>query len=167
MTDRFGPAARLCALAMATVALAGCASKFKTYDGPQVTQIYVAKSARQMYLMHDRAVLATYKVDLGRTPLGHKAVEGDGRTPEGAYFIDRRNPNSSYWLSLGISYPNPGDRAQAAALGVSPGGDVFIHGQGRKKRGPDWTWGCISVKDKEMETIYAMVRDGTPIYIAP
>lgn len=154
----------------ALVALGGCSSsKFKRYNGPEVTYIVVNKDDRRMYLLHQDKVLAKYKIRLGFAPIGHKVFEGDGRTPEGYYIIDRRNPNSRYHLSLGISYPNQKDRAVAKALGKEPGGDIFIHGQeniGRKDDG-DWTWGCISVTNKEIEEIYAMVNDGTPIAINP
>lgn len=150
--------------------LAACGdSKFKTYDGPEVTQVYVNKTARKMYLLHHKQVLESYDIALGFAPQGHKQVEGDGRTPEGMYYIDRRNPNSAYHLSIGISYPNPYDRQAAKAIGKQPGGDIFIHGQAGKNKGapPDWTAGCIAVEDEEIEAIYAMVRDGTPIYITP
>jgi murein L,D-transpeptidase YafK len=128
------------------------------------------KTDRQMYLMHNDKVLKSYEIDLGFAPSGHKEVEGDGRTPEGRYFIDRRNPDSNFYLSLGISYPNDVDRERASAMGMSPGGDIFIHGGPRKgvdRDGPDWTAGCISVKNRQMEDIYAMVRVGTPIDIFP
>ena len=150
------------------LALAGC-SKFKSYSGPQVTRIVVYKADKQMYLLHGTEILEKYEIFLGFAPAGHKQVEGDGKTPEGRYFIDRRNPESSFHLSLGISYPNDADRANAAALGKSPGGDIFIHGQKSKRarnRG-DWTAGCISVSNREMEQIYAMVGRGTPIDIYP
>lgn len=150
--------------------LAACSSKFRSYDGPEVTRIVVMKSDRRMYLLNDRAVLRDFDIELGFAPEGDKQVEGDGKTPEGRYFIDRRNPNSSFHLSLGISYPNERDIAEAQALGESPGGDIFIHGQ-PNKLGPqteeNWTAGCIAVTNREMEDIYAMVRDGTPIDIFP
>ena len=152
----------------ALVALAGCSSsKFKRYNGPEVTYVVVNKEDRRMYLMHHDKVLEEYKIKLGFAPIGHKFFEGDGRTPEGIYLIDRRNPNSRFHLSLGISYPNQKDRATAAAMGKSPGGDIFIHGQEHplKKDKGDWTWGCIAVTNKQMEDIYAMVGDNTPIAI--
>lgn len=154
--------------------VAGCSSrgsKFKTYRGPEITGVLVNKSARKMYLIRNGKVLQAYNVDLGSAPAGPKQFEGDGKTPEGTYFIDRRNPNSRFHLSLGISYPNRADRAFAAALGKSPGGDIFIHGQPNLLRGnvrdDDWTEGCIAVKNREMEDIYAMVQNGTPITINP
>ena len=154
----------------ALVALGACSSsKFKRYNGPEVTYVVVNKEARRMYLLHHDKVLEDYNIRLGFAPIGHKQIEGDGKTPEGVYWIDRRNPNSRFHLSLGISYPNAEDRAYAAAMGKEPGGDIFIHGQRNplKKDTGDWTWGCIAVKNKEMEDIYAMVRDGTPIQINP
>ncbi len=150
--------------------LASCGgSKFKTYNGPEVTRVIVQKSDRMMYLMHHGEILAKHRIDLGFAPAGHKQFEGDGKTPEGSYLIDRRNPNSSFHLSLGISYPNAEDIAAARAAGRSPGGDIFIHGKARplQKRGTDWTAGCISVSNREMERIYAMVRNGTRIDIYP
>ncbi|GLK63401.1 L,D-transpeptidase family protein [Paracoccus kondratievae] len=153
--------------------IAACApSKFKTYSGPPVTQIVVNKGARQMQLLSGNTVLKSYRIGLGNEPIGHKQYEGDGKTPEGLYYIDRRNPDSRYYLSVGISYPNTEDAARAAALGRSAGSDIFIHGQGPEgrvlsKQRLDWTAGCIAVTDDEIEDIYAMVRDGTPILITP
>jgi len=149
----------------ATLGAAGCGGG-QGYTGPAVTRIQVFKGARQMQLLHHTNLLRQYEFELGFAPDGHKVQEGDGRTPEGAYLIDRRNPNSRYHLSLGISYPNANDIAKAKALGVSPGGDIFIHGTPRKFSGrDDWTWGCIAVTNKEMEEVFAMVDTGTPIYI--
>jgi murein L,D-transpeptidase YafK len=151
------------------VGLAACGgSKFKTYNGPEVTRVEVHKSDRKMYLLHHTTVLEAYDIELGFQPVGHKQFEGDGKTPEGAYRITHRNPRSSYHLSLGISYPNENDVAYASSKGRSPGGNIFIHGKGENgKRNPDWTAGCIAVRDREMEQIYAMVRPGTPIAIFP
>lgn len=123
-----------------------------------------------MWLMHEKKVLKKFEVDLGFDPRGHKEIEGDGRTPEGRYYIDRRNPNSAFHLSLGLSYPNDADRLKAKKMSKSPGGDIFIHGGpvllGDRSK-PDWTAGCISVTNKEMELIYAMVGIGTPIDVLP
>ncbi|EBA14165.1 ErfK/YbiS/YcfS/YnhG family protein [Roseobacter sp. CCS2] len=119
-----------------------------------------------MQLLHHRTLLSSYKIDLGFAPVGHKVQEGDGRTPEGGYRVDRRNPNSSFHLSLGISYPDANDIASARAKGVNPGGDIFIHGTPAVwERTPDWTWGCIAVTNDQMDEVYAMVNTGTLIYI--
>lgn len=163
---------RLGVLVLLAVGLVSCApSKFRTYDGPEVTRVEIHKAARKMYLLHHGQILKTYGVGLGSNPVGHKQFEGDAKTPEGTYYIDRRNPNSNFHLSLGISYPNDADRAFARAQGKSPGGDIFIHGRDGKHtargRGRDWTDGCIAVTDREMEDIYAMVRVGTPVVIYP
>jgi murein L,D-transpeptidase YafK len=150
--------------------LASCGgSKFKRYNGPPVTFIVVDKSDRKMWLLSGSRVLRDFDIELGGNPVGHKQFEGDLKTPEGTYVIDRRNPNSRYHLSLGISYPNDADRAFAASQNRPPGGDIFIHGRGETPgaRRPDWTAGCIAVKDREIEDIYAMVRTGTPIQIRP
>lgn len=162
-------AVRIIAVIALAFGLTGCGSKFRTYNGPEVTSIQVQKANRKMYLLHHNQVLKDYDIALGFNPVGHKQFEGDGRTPEGTYFIDRRNPNSAYHLSLGISYPAPHDMAFAEEAGKSPGGDIFIHGRSnfRGTNKGDWTAGCIAVRDREMEVIYSMVKDGTPIYILP
>ncbi|PZX18945.1 L,D-transpeptidase-like protein [Palleronia aestuarii] len=160
--------ALLCALALLT--LAGCATKFRGYDGPQVTRVLLFKNDRRLHLLHGNTILESYDVGLGFAPEGHKQFEGDGRTPEGHYFIDKRNPNSSFHLSIGISYPNRVDVARATAMGKRPGGNIFIHGRGpsyQKGAPRDWTFGCVAVTDRQMEDIYAMVSDGTPISIYP
>lgn len=145
----------------------GC-SRFIDYTGPEVTRVEVHKSSRSMILWHHGEVLETFEVELGFAPAGHKTAEGDGRTPEGDYLIDRRNPNSAFYLSIGIDYPNEVDRTAADEAGVDPGGDIFIHGTPREfVRRDDWTAGCIAVSNREMRRIYAMVRDGTPITIFP
>jgi len=146
--------------------VAGC-TKFPTYQGPEVTRIEVQKSARKMVLFSGISVLEEYDIQLGFTAAGPKQFEGDGKTPEGRYHIDRRNPESSFYLSLGISYPNDQDRAYAHAQGKSPGGDIFIHGGSAKwgRRSADWTAGCIAVKNREMRQVYAMIQNGTSIDI--
>lgn len=151
--------------------LAGCARppRFLTYDGPEVTELRLYKAERRLELWHHDQVLRTYEVGLGQNPIGHKQYEGDSRTPEGLYYIDRQNPRSAYHLSIGISYPNAEDVARAEAAGLRPGGDIFIHGQGPRHRFArgDWSAGCITVSDAEIEEIYAMVRLDTPIMIHP
>lgn len=147
--------------------VSGCSPRVRRYAGPDVTRIVVFKEQRVMHLLNGKIALKSYEIDLGFAPTGDKKVEGDGKTPEGHYRIDRRNPRSRFHLSLGISYPNARDVAEARRLGRDPGGDIFIHGQGTlvSRLRPDWTWGCIAVTNDEMEEIYAMVRTGTPIAI--
>lgn len=137
--------------------------------GSYVTQILVDKSARKLYLLSGNRALRTYDIDLGFEPEGTKRFQGDGRTPEGQYYITHRNPNSAFFLSLGISYPNEQDRAYARARGQSPGGDIFLHGRGPRAQNAkkDWTWGCIAVTDAVMKEIWRYVTPGMPIYIKP
>ena len=149
-------------------ALVGC-SPIPSYSGHEVTRVVIQKGQRRLFLLNGSTVLKVYAVDLGFAPRGAKQIEGDGKTPEGAYFIDRRNPNSRYHLSLGISYPNPQDVARAKALGQNAGGDIFIHGASGRlgQRGSDWTVGCIAVTNREIEEIYLMVNKGTQVDLNP
>ena len=159
---------RMFTSAAALFALTACSNnnKFRVYTGPPVTSIVVQKGRRKMFVMNETKILESYDFELGFAPVSHKEIEGDGKTPEGAYYIDRKNPNSAFYLSIGISYPNAADRAKAKEMGKPPGGDIFIHGTPRKfQNDPDWTWGCIAVTDREMEDIYAMVNIGTPIFL--
>lgn len=150
----------------AALSAAGCSTSNPRYTGPEVTRIQVFKHHRTMQLLSGNTLLKQYDVDLGFAPQGHKQQEGDGRTPEGAYRINRRNPQSRFHLSLGISYPNASDVARAREMGVSPGGDIFIHGTPPVWLGTaDWTWGCIAVKNHEMDEVYAMVQNNTKIFI--
>ncbi len=153
-------------LAAPAILVSGCASLPRL---PYADHVIVQKQRRKMFLVRGRDTLADYDVDLGFQPLGHKSREGDGRTPEGFYWIDRKNPNSAFHLSLGISYPNGQDIRVAYAAGFEPGGDIFIHGQpnrgGRPEDSPDWTAGCIAVTNREIEQIYNAVLVGTPITI--
>jgi murein L,D-transpeptidase YafK len=164
-------ALRLIAALFVILGLSACGDdpKFRTYNGPAVTKVVVYKGERRMQLFNNDNVLKTYTIALGFAPVGHKQIEGDGKTPEGLYYIDRRNPRSKFHLSIGISYPNEADIAYAKSIGKEPGGEIFIHGKTgyRGDNKGDWTWGCIAVPDRQMEDIYAMVRDGTPIYIIP
>jgi murein L,D-transpeptidase YafK len=138
-------------------------------------RILVLKSARKLELLKDGVVLKTYPIALGANPIGPKRAGGDGKTPEGVYTIDGRQPHSQYHLALHVSYPNATDRAQAEAAHHDPGGDIEIHGLPGWYQGPldpvrfykDWTHGCVSVGDRAIEEIYAAVEIGTPIEIRP
>lgn len=137
-------------------------------------KVLVIKHKRQMHLMWRGRIVRTYRIALGFNPRGHKRQEGDGRTPEGHYVIDWRNPKSRFTLSLHINYPNAADRAQARRRGVSPGGEIFIHGLpgswamvGRGHALRDWTLGCIAVTNAQMREIWRAVSNGTPIEIRP
>lgn len=137
-----------------------------------VTRIEIDKTARTLTLFSGSTPLRVYRdIKLGDAPRGHKRFEGDERTPEGRYTIDGRNAASRYHLSLRISYPNAADRAFAARQGRSPGGNIFIHGQPNRSplaRIPyDWTDGCVALGNAEIEEVWRLVPDGTPVMIKP
>lgn len=135
--------------------------------------VLVDKSERTLWLYSQgRVVHSMTGLQFGDVPQGHKRFEGDERTPEGRYTIDFGNPQSRYFLSLRISYPNAADRAYARSRGRSPGGDIFIHGQPNglpddQRVAGDWTDGCIALTNAEIELLWRMVPDGTPIEIRP
>ena len=132
----------------------------------RIDRVVIRKARREMLLLSGEAVVRQYRVALGRNPVGPKQQEGDGKTPEGHYFIDRRNPKSRYHLSLRISYPNAADRERAQAAGLNPGGDIMIHGlKDGELREADWTQGCVAVTNEEMDEIWKLVADGTPVTI--
>jgi murein L,D-transpeptidase YafK len=137
-------------------------------------KIVIEKKARRLTLFSRGEVIRTYKVVLGGNPNGPKEKEGDNKTPEGSYVIDSRNEKSRYHLALHISYPNAKDSQRAHQLGVSPGGDIMIHGIrngfgwiGSLHRWMDWTKGCIAVTNNEIEEIGRLVPDGTAVEIVP
>jgi murein L,D-transpeptidase YafK len=143
-------------------------------ESAKADRVIVLKGQRRLLLLHGGETLKAYTVALGPAPQGHKSREGDGRTPEGTYRLDARNPRSRFHRALHISYPNESDRARAVAAGASPGGDIMIHGLpnglgwiGKLHRFVDWTDGCIAVTNREMEEIWRAVDDGTPIEIRP
>ena len=136
--------------------------------------VIVTKKAHTLTLMNQGKILVTYNVALGGEPVGPKTRQGDHKTPEGKYVLDHRNIHSQFYRSIHITYPNSRDVAQAKKMGVSPGGDVFIHGLpngfgwvGKGHRLKDWTDGCIAVTNEEMDEIWLAVPDGTPIEIEP
>jgi murein L,D-transpeptidase YafK len=139
-----------------------------------VDRIVVIKSARTMTLEINGKPFKTFKVALGGQPVGAKHQQGDHKTPEGDYFVDRKIDHSRFYLALHLSYPNPEDKAKARKLGVSPGGDVEIHGLGKKygwigagHRAVDWTDGCIAVTNEEIQEIFTIMTVGTRVEIRP
>lgn len=136
--------------------------------------LVVEKGKRQLVVFYRGEVVRTYYIALGRSPVGDKQRIGDNRTPEGLFYIEGRNPNSRYHLSLRISYPDSAHRVSAMKRGVLPGGDIMIHGLpveqaafGPAHRDFDWTNGCIAVTNREIEELWRVIRDGTPIQIKP
>ena len=139
-----------------------------------VDRILIEKSTRRLMLISQGEVLKSYKIALGGNPIGPKERQGDNKTPEGTYVIDGRNKDSRFHLSLHISYPNERDKKRAKELGVSPGGDIMIHGikngfswVGDAHSGVDWTKGCIAVTDEEIEEIDKLAPNGMIVEIRP
>jgi len=144
----------------------------KLPKGKIIDKIEVYKSKRKMLVYSEGKLLKTYKIALGRNPIGHKEFEGDFKTPEGIYEINAKNPNSGYHKNLGVSYPNEKDIAHAKSLGKSPGGHIKIHGIrngsgfiSKFQRWKDWTAGCIALTNEEVDELYEVVKIGTKIEI--
>lgn len=150
-------------------------------------RLVVSKSARRLDLYSDGRVVRTYRVGLGTAPVGDKVRAGDRRTPEGDFYVCVKNPQSAFYLSLGLSYPNEEDAARglrdglitraqhrrilrALGRGRTPpwdtalGGEIFIHGRGAQT---DWTWGCVALEDADIKELYDAVPVGTPVRIEP
>ncbi len=168
----------LALLLLAAVAVAALMIWLQRAPGPEtgalgrVTRITVDKSDRVMVLWDGARELRRHAIALGFSPVGDKEREGDGRTPEGVFRVDRKNPQSAFTLSLGLDYPQPEDRARARAGGYDPGGDIMIHGQPnampeRMMAKGDWTAGCIALPNAAMRDLYAAVELGTVVEITP
>ncbi len=148
--------------------------KIFAFRSEPADKVLIEKKERRLRVLSKGEVIKTYKIALGGNPVGPKERQGDSKTPEGTYIIDSRNRDSGYHLSLHISYPNEKDKMRAKELGVSPGGDIMIHGikngltwVGASHAEVDWTKGCIAVADEEMEEIYKLVPNGTIVEIRP
>ena len=140
----------------------------------KVTKILVYKSIRSMELWVGETKLRSYSVSLGRNPVGQKEYEGDGKTPEGSYFLDFRKADSVAYKAIHVSYPSAQDSAKARANGLKPGGSIMIHGiwngygwAGGIMKYFDWTNGCIGLNNKEMDEIWDLLAWNTPIEILP
>lgn len=142
---------------------------------PVADRVIIEKEARLLHLVQDDEIFRTFKIALGISPVGDKLREGDFKTPEGKYLLDGRNPNSDFFLSIHISYPDPVDWRQASEAGYdNPGSAIMIHGQPNSPtysetyyRTQDWTNGCIAVSNSDMIDIWLMTGDNTPIEIKP
>jgi len=139
-------------------------------------KVVVKKAERRLYLVQGDRSFRTYPISLGTNPRGHKERQGDGRTPEGRYYLDSRNAASRFRKSLHVSYPGTRDRLWASRKGVDPGGMIMIHGQPRPNRyrelrelisQENWTQGCIAVSNDAIDEIWRYTRDGTPLDILP
>jgi murein L,D-transpeptidase YafK len=141
---------------------------------PTADLVRVLKSERKLLVLSNGSVLHEFSVALGSNPLGHKTRKGDGKTPEGSYMLDYKKPDSAFHKAIHISYPNAKDIVSARARGVAPGGLIMIHGQKNGFEGAsfmtqrfDWTNGCIALSNKDMDTLWSLVKEGTRIEINP
>lgn len=158
-----------CGMLMAGIRPAACAGSLLPVD-----KVVVHKAERRLMLMRGFEIIRSYRIALGLNPQGHKQREGDFRTPEGSYRLGRRNPNSDFFLSIQVSYPDERDVARARRQGVKPGGAIMIHGWPNRLRYPpqyyeqrDWTDGCIAVSNSDMVEIWLLTGQDTPIEIRP
>jgi len=156
------------------IGLAGVAPPLHAESLIQADEVLVIKHERKLYLMHQNEPLKWFWIALGRHPVGQKTELGDGRTPEGIYWIVRKDTHDNFYRALWLSYPNRADRERAKQLGVNPGGGIMIHAvpKGYEPTGPgermiDWTDGCIAVTNADMDEIWMRVSDGTRVKIRP
>lgn len=162
---------------------------WKKFEMPKLEnpRLVVKKSERKLYVFDGEKLIKTYEIVLGFAPEGDKEKEGDGKTPEGDFYIFTKNDQSKFYLSLGVSYPSTEDAARGLRENlISPeehdaiilaikdkkmppqntklGGEIYIHGGGVIK---DWTWGCAALRDAEMKEVFDAVEIGTSITIQP
>lgn len=154
--------------------LAGAAAGLRAEPLLKADEVLVIKHERKLYLLRRGKTLKGFPIALGWRPVGQKIELGDGRTPEGLYWIVGREARSDFYRALRLSYPNSADRERARRIGVNPGGGIMIHAvpHGYEPTGPgvpmiDWTDGCIAVTNADMDEIWARVADGTPVEIRP
>lgn len=163
---------------IACMSLVYCINKSNTPSAEtnlnKIDGIKVVKHERQLYLLSNGSIVSHYPVVLGTNPIGHKQREGDGRTPEGSYVLDRKNKSSQFYRSIHLSYPNAQDIKYANENHVQPGSDIMLHGQ-RNGFGWlssimqrfDWTAGCIALSNEDLDKIWVQINEGTPIIIEP
>jgi murein L,D-transpeptidase YafK len=166
--------AMISSIVAALVVVIGANSPAAAGDFPLADKVLVEKGKRKLHLLRNGMPFRTFDIALGSEPDGDKEQEGDQRTPEGYYMLDARNPDSDYFLSIHVSYPNTSDRVEARQKGVDPGGAIMIHGQPNLPTysaayysREDWTNGCIAVSNSDMIDIWLMTPDRVPIEIVP
>jgi murein L,D-transpeptidase YafK len=159
---------------MCLVATTFFSAPLSASEFPVADKVVIEKEKRKLHLISDGSTFRTFDIALGGAPLGDKEIEGDFKTPEGSYELDMRNPNSDYFLSIHVSYPNNADRQEARKKGVDPGGQIMIHGQPNTPtysagyyKSADWTNGCIAVSNSDMIDIWLMTPNSVTIEILP
>jgi murein L,D-transpeptidase YafK len=143
-------------------------------DIAAATRVEVHKAEHKLYLYSGSRLLGEYKVQLGLSPTGQKEREHDFRTPEGRYYLARRNTRSDYFLAIQVSYPNKQDEQRARKNRWSTGGSIMIHGFPNMPKHPasyyessDWTDGCIALSNSDMVEVWMRTPDNIPIDIYP
>lgn len=149
--------------------------------------LMIKKAARKLELFDGEKLLKTYKIALGFAPIGDKEKQGDGKTPEGEFYIFTKNDKSKFYLSLGLSYPSTDDAERGLKAGIisrteyqaivtaienkqmppqntALGGEIYIHGGGTDS---DWTWGCAALKNDEIKELFDALPVGTTVVIEP
>ncbi len=156
------------------VAMFSVTSQLTATDFPLADRVVIDKSDRELYLLKNGDIFRTFKIALGIRPVGDKHHEGDFKTPEGTYRLDQRNPDSDFFLSIHVSYPNASDRREANAVGADPGGAIMLHGQPNEPthseayyRTRDWTNGCVALSNSDMIDVWLMTGKNTVIEIRP
>jgi murein L,D-transpeptidase YafK len=169
---RFWAASLWTCLVMATAASLWTSSAVAADE--LADRVVVHKSEHKLYLYSGQHLLGVYKVALGLSPVGQKERERDFRTPEGHYFLARRNTRSDYFLAIQVSYPNKQDELRAHKNGWAPGGSIMIHGFPNSPHHPsayyesnDWTDGCIALSNSDMVEVWMRTQDNIPIDIYP
>lgn len=150
-------------------------------------RLVVVKSRRRLEVYDGERLIETYRIGLGFAPVGGKRIEGDGKTPEGEFYVSAKNPQSRFYLSLGLSYPSAGDARRGLAEnlisrdehdailraikeGRTPpqktalGGEIYIHGGGGAE---DWTRGCVALADEDIAALFAAIPINTPVLVRP
>lgn len=149
--------------------------------------IVVKKGERRLILFDGDRQLRAYRVGLGFAPVGDKVRQGDGRTPEGSFYVCVKNAASKFYLSLGLSYPDKEHAARGLREGLITraqhdgilgalgrrqrppwdtrlGGEIFIHGNGSSS---DWTWGCVALDNEDMKELFEVIPKGAAVVIEP
>lgn len=176
-------------ITLGTVGFATAQNSESKYELPKLEnpRIIVRKKERVLQLLDGEKLVKTYRIALGFSAEGDKEIQGDGKTPEGKFYIFTKNDKSKFYLSLGLSYPNSEDaerglkakiisQTEYAAIikaikekkmppqKTALGGEIYIHGGGTNN---DWTAGCAALENEQMKEIFDAVSVGTEVEVLP
>lgn len=170
-----------------TAAFISFSQNSQTLPAMKKPRLIVRKEKRELQFFDAGKLVKTYKIALGFAPEGDKEIEGDGKTPEGVFYVFTKNPKSRFHLSLGLSYPNIEAAQRGLRQGIitrkehdeivkainaklmppqntALGGEIYLHGGGKAK---DWTWGCVAVENEEIQELFETIPVGTEVEILP